>query len=103
MSLQSPSEQLVHLRDDVQLLIECTFDQEGQLEALVASAERDVRQAQAAVSDAANAEVDEVRRLLAAQLQRSAAGAATARRLCVDAHRQHTAARQLLEHLGAGQ
>jgi CheY-like chemotaxis protein len=44
--------------------------------------------------------VDEVRRLLSAQLHRSEAGAATARRLCVSARQQHAAARQLLAHLG---
>jgi CheY-like chemotaxis protein len=47
--------------------------------------------------------VGEVQRLLAAQLQRSAAGAATARQLCAGAHQQHAAASQLLAHLDAGQ
>jgi two-component system, cell cycle response regulator DivK len=102
MAQWSPSEQLVDLRQDVQLLIERTRDQEGQLEALVASAERDTHEAEAALSHAADPNVD-IPHLLAAQVQRSAAGAATARRLCVGAHEQHAAARQLQAHLGGDQ
>jgi CheY-like chemotaxis protein len=100
MSLRSPSEQLAQLRHDARLLIERAGDQEVQLEALVASAARDVRHAEAALSQAAHADVDEVRHLLSAQLQRSSAGAATVRRLCAGAHRQHAAARQLMASLG---
>ena len=66
MSLRSPSEQLGDLRDDARLLIERTGDQQVQLEALVASADWDVRQAEAALVQARD--VDEVRRLLSAQL-----------------------------------
>jgi two-component system, cell cycle response regulator DivK len=98
MSLRSPSEQLADLRDDARLLIERTVDQQAQLEALVASAESDVRQAEAALFQARD--VDEVRRLLSAQLHRSEAGAATARRLWASGRQQHAAARQLLAHLG---
>jgi CheY-like chemotaxis protein len=98
MSLRSHSEQLADLRDDARLLIERTGDQQVQLEAFVASAESDVRQAEAALFQARDA--DEVRRLLSAQLHRSEAGAATARRLCVSARQQHAAACQLLAHLG---
>jgi two-component system, cell cycle response regulator DivK len=98
MSLRSPSEQLADLRDDARLLIERTVDQQVQLEALVASAEWDVRQAEAALFQARD--VDEVRRLLSAPLHRSEAGAATARQLCVSARQQQAAARQLLAHLG---
>ena len=47
MSLRSASEQLVHLRHDAQLLIERAGDQEGQLEALVAATDGDLRQAEA--------------------------------------------------------
>ena len=98
MSLRSHSEQLADLRGDARLLIERTGDQQVQLEALVASAEREVRQAEAALFQARD--VNEVRQLLSAQLHRSAAGAATARRLCVSARQQHAAARELLAHLG---
>jgi two-component system, cell cycle response regulator DivK len=98
MSLRSSSEQLADLRDDARLLIERTGDQQVQLEALVASAEFDVRQAEAALFQAGD--VDQGRRLLSAQLHRSEAGAATARRLWVSARQQHAAACQLLAHLG---
>ena len=100
MSLGSPSERLADLRHDARLLIERTGDQEGQLEALAASAQRDVQHAEAAVSHATDLDVDQIRHLLSAQLQRTMAGAATVRRLCVSAHQQHAAARQLLARLG---
>jgi two-component system cell cycle response regulator DivK len=100
MSLRPPSERLVHLRHDAQLLIERTCDQERQLEALAASAERDLRDAEDAVLHLADMDEDQIGDLLAAQLQRSAAGAATARRLSASAHQQHAVARRLLEHLG---
>ena len=100
MSLRFASEQLKDLRSDARLFIERTGDQEGLLEAFVAAAERDMRHAEAAVSHAADdLDIDEVRHLLSAQLERSAAGAAAARRLLAGAHRQHAAACRLLEHL----
>jgi two-component system, cell cycle response regulator DivK len=98
MSLRFPSEQLADFRHDARVLIERTADQEGQLEALAASAERDVQHAEAALSHAAACDVNQLRHLLAAQLQRSAAGAETVRRLCVGAQQQHAAVRQLLAH-----
>jgi len=100
MSLRPPSLRLVDLRHDAQLLIERTCDQEGHLEALAASAERDMRDAEDAVLHLADMDEDQVRDLLAAQLQRSAAGAATVRQLSASAHQQHAVARRLLEHLG---
>jgi hypothetical protein len=54
MSLCFASEQLADLRHHAQRLIERAGDHEGQLAALVASAEGDVRQAEAAVSHAAH-------------------------------------------------
>jgi two-component system, cell cycle response regulator DivK len=103
MSLRFASEQLAHLRQDAQLLIDRTGDQEGQLEALVAAAEGDLRQAEAAVSRAADAlDVGEVRHLLSGQVERRAAGAATAKRLLAGAHQQHAAACRLLEDLNGG-
>lgn len=106
MSLRFTSEQLADLRHDARILIERAGDQEGQLEALVVAAERDIRQAEAAVSHSTDLDLDEIRHLLSAQLQRSTAGAATVRQLCVGAHQQHAAARRLLAHLdrdhGAG-
>jgi hypothetical protein len=99
MSLRSPSGQLADLRADAQLLIEQAGDQEEQLEALLALAERDLRHAKAALSGATGLDVDPVRSLLSAELRRSTAAAATASRLSLRAHLQHAAARQLLAHL----
>jgi CheY-like chemotaxis protein len=101
MSLRLASAQLSDLQHEARLLIQRAGDQEGQLEALVAAAERDVWQAEASVSHAADdVGVDEVRDLLSAQLERSAAGAAAARRVLAGAHQQHAAACRLLAHLG---
>ena len=100
MSLPFPSKQLTDLRHDARRLIERAGDQEGQLETFVAEAERDRRHAEAAVAHAADdLDVDEVRYLLSAQLQRSAAGAAAAGRLLIGAHQQHAAASRLLADL----
>lgn len=101
MSFRFPAEQLADLRRHAQLLIERTGDQEGQLEALVAATEGDVRHAEAAISHAA-ADVGDVRLLLSGQFERSAAGAAAAKRLLAGAHQQHAAALRLLETLNDG-
>ncbi len=77
MSFRFPSEQLADLRHHAQLLIERAGDQEGQLEALVAATEGDVRQTEAAISQAA-------------------------KRLLAGAHQQHAAAWRLLENLNDG-
>ena len=100
MSLRSTSDQLADLCDDARLLIARTGDQEDQLEALAVSAELDVQYAEEAVLHAADLDVDRVQHLLTAQLQRSAAGAAAARRLCARVHEQHDLARRLLAALG---
>jgi len=98
MSFPFASERLANVRQDAQLLVERAGDQERQLEALVTAGEADLGHAEAAVSHAADClSVDEVRRLLAGQLERSAAGAAGARRLLVGAHRQHAAACRLMQ------
>jgi two-component system, cell cycle response regulator DivK len=107
MSLRFAPEQIADLRDDARRLLEREGDQESQLEAFVAAAEREIRHAEAAVSHAADdLDVDEIRQLLCAQLERSTAGAAAAKRLLAGAHQQHAAARRLLAHLdgarGAG-
>src|SRR6478735_2288581 len=100
MSLAFPSERLANVRQDAQLLVERAGDQERELEALVVAGEADVGHAEAAVSHAAACpSVDEVRRLLAGQLVRSAAGAAGARRLLLGAQHQHAAACRLLQQL----
>jgi CheY-like chemotaxis protein len=100
MSLRFASEHLADLRHDIRLLTERAGDQEGRLEAFVAAAERDMRLAEAVVSQAAgDLDVDEVRHLLSAQLGRSVAGAAAAKRLLAGAHQQHAAALRVLAHL----
>ena len=103
MSLRFPAEQLAELRHHARLLIERAGDQEGQLEALVAAIEGDLRHAEAAVSQAAvDLDVGDVRHLLSGQLERSAAGAAAAKRLLAGAHQQHAAACRILEDLNGG-
>jgi CheY-like chemotaxis protein len=103
MSLRFAAEQLIDLQQDAQLLIERAGDHEGQLEALVAATEADVRQAEAAVSQAADVlDAGDLRDLLSRQLERSAAGAAAARRLLAGAHQQHAAACRLLEGFNGG-
>ena len=98
MSFPFASERLANVRQDAQLLVERAGDQERQLEALVIAGEADLGHAEAAVSHAADClSADEIRRLLAGQLERSAAGAAGARRLLVGAHHQHAAACRLMQ------
>ena len=104
MSLRFASEQLADLRHDAQFLIERTGDQAGELEAFVAAAEGDLRQAEVALSHGAgDLDVGEVRHLLTGQLERRAAGAAAAKRLLAGAHQQHAAARRLLTGLDGGE
>jgi CheY-like chemotaxis protein len=103
MSLQFASEQLADLRHDAQVLIERAADQKGQLEALVAATQGDLRHAQAVASQAAvDLDVGDVRHLLSGQLERSATGAAAAKHLLAGAHEQHAAACRLLENLNGG-
>jgi two-component system, cell cycle response regulator DivK len=103
MSLRFAFEQLADLRHDAQRLLDRAGDQEGQLEAFVAAAEGDLRHAEAAVWHAADdLDVGDVRHLLSGQLERSAAGAATAKRLLAGAHEQRAAACRLLEDLDGG-
>jgi CheY-like chemotaxis protein len=101
--LQSSFELLADVRSHARMLVERTVDHEDQLQALIASAERDVRQAEAAASRAPDLNADQLRTLLFAQAQRSAASAETARRLFVGAHQQYTAARRLLDPLDRDQ
>ena len=101
MSPRSISARLAAVRADAQLFADHADDQTGQLEALVAAAEEDVRHAEAAASHAADHEVDgdEVRHLFGAQLARSAANATVAKRLLAWAHRHQAAAQRCLAHL----
>ena len=102
MSLRFPSGHLAIVRRDAQRFIQRAGNHESQLEALVAAAEGDLRHAETARSEAADADVDQLRHMLFAQAERSAAGAAMAKRLCASAHEQHGAARRFLVHLDRG-
>ena len=102
MSLRFPSGHLAIVRRDAQRFIQRAGNHESQLEALVAAAEGDLRHAETARSEAADADVDQLRNMLFAQAERSAAGAAMAKRLCASAHEQHGAARRFLVHLDRG-
>jgi CheY-like chemotaxis protein len=102
MSLRFASEHLADLRHDAALLVERADEEEAQLKAFVAAAHRDWRHSEAAMSHAADdLGVGELRHLLFAQVERSAAGAAAAKLLLARVHQQQAAARQLLAHLGA--
>lgn len=81
MSPRSISVRLAAVRTHAQLLLEHAEVHAGQLNAFVAAAEEDVRQAEAAVSHAADHGVDgeEVRHLLGALLGRSVATATAAK------------------------
>ena len=102
MSLRFPSGHLAIVRRDAQRFIQRAENHESQLEALVAAAEGDLRHAETARSEASDADVDQLRNMLFAQAERSAAGAAMAKRLCASAHEQHGAARRFLVHLDRG-
>lgn len=100
MSLRFTTQQLARFRHGAQLTIERAADQEGQLEALVASTESAVRQAEGAVSQGEEVrDPGDLHRVLSGQLERSVAGAAAAKRLLAGAHRQHTEARLLLARI----
>ena len=98
MPLEFPS-QLDDLRSHARQLVERTRRHEGQLKALVASAERDVRHAEAALSHAMDMDGDQLRKLLCAQARQSAESAAYARQLRASARQQSAAARRLLAPL----
>ena len=96
MSLPFASQHVADLRHDAQLLIDRARVQQVQLEMFVAAAERDVRDAEAFVSHAAEGrDGDEDRHLLEGR----AADAASAKRLLAGAHQLHGAARRLLARL----
>ena len=101
MTLAMESEQLTGIRDDARVLLERTADHEHGLEALVAAADLDLRDAEAALSDALVVARGgaELQGWLGMQLQRSQVGAQTIRQLWAGAHEQHVAAELLLARL----
>src|SRR5688500_17293093 len=96
MSLSPLSEQFADLRHYVRLLVDRTSDHRYLAEELMTSAEQDLRLAEAAASAGTTAAIDRARQLLCGHVQRTAAGAATARQFCVSARAQYAAACRLL-------
>jgi CheY-like chemotaxis protein len=97
MSLWFTAEQVAGLRRDVRTLIDGAGHQQGQLEALVAAADADVRHAEAGVSHAADdLALAEIRAPLSAPVERSAGRAAAAKRLLASVRQQHAVACRLL-------
>jgi two-component system cell cycle response regulator DivK len=99
MSLPFRSEPLGRIRDAARILVEQAADDEDHIEALVAAADTDMRRAVTELSDALDlrsSSVDELRRMLRLQLQRSVDGARAVRQLLARAHEQHVAAARLL-------
>jgi two-component system, cell cycle response regulator DivK len=99
MSLPIPSEPLAHIRDAARMLVERAGDDEHHLETFVAAADMDTRRSEAELSqalDLTSSSVDQLRRVVRSQLQRSVDGAQVARQLLARAHEQHVAAARLL-------
>jgi two-component system, cell cycle response regulator DivK len=104
MSRRMNSDLPAALRDRARILVDRARLHEHGLEALVEATEAHVRHAEAALSDAleqTQAGLDDLRRLLCAQVQESREGAAATRHLTAEAHEQHVAAIQLLTQLGS--
>jgi CheY-like chemotaxis protein len=104
MSIPSSSEHLTRIRDDACRLAERSGEHEDELERLVRAAETNVRQADAALSQARNAvpiDARQIQQLCSAQLRQSLESADAARRACVSGREQHIAARRLLTRLDA--
>ena len=89
------------LRDAARALVDRASDDEDRIEALVAAADTDTRRAEAELShagDLTSSSVDDVRRILRSQLERSVDGARAARQLLARAREQTVAAARLLSH-----
>jgi CheY-like chemotaxis protein len=99
MSVEFHPEQVVHLRNDLQLLVDQTGSHQEETETLVALAERDLQEAQTIASHVINADVDELREVVRRDLRRRIAGVAKARELCLGARTQHDAACRMLAAL----
>jgi CheY-like chemotaxis protein len=94
------------LRRDAHILVRRASDYENRVEALVAAAETDVRNAEAALSrafDVTGTSIDQLRHLFAVEWRRQVDRAAIVRELRVGAHEQYVAARRLQTRLDADQ
>jgi CheY-like chemotaxis protein len=99
MSFASPSESLADFHDEARRFVEQTRTHAKDIEFLVAAAERDMRDTQAALLLARPWHVLRFRDVLRAQCRRRAEALEVARQLGVDAHAYHVAARRVLAHL----
>ena len=102
MSPHSSTEPLDGLRQHVRMLVEHTGDHCDLAEQLVEAADLDLRQAETAASHATTATAAQARQWLSGHVQRTVAGAATARRLRVSAREQHAAACRMMADLDGG-
>jgi CheY-like chemotaxis protein len=101
----SGSHEILRIREDARILVERAEDHESELEAIVATADSDVRHAEFALSrcmDVAHASLNDVQCVLDTQLQRVQRSAASVRHLCTSAREQHAAAIRLLRYLDDG-
>jgi CheY-like chemotaxis protein len=104
MSMPPSSEHVTCIRDDAGRLAGRAAEHEDDLERLVRAAETDVRQADAALSQALDAvaiDAHWMRQLCTAQLKRSLDTADAARQACITARQQHVTARRLLTRIDA--
>lgn len=110
MSLRLPPEQLDLLRHNARLLVEQTTAHQKDMDALVASAEGDMQEAQTLglltqylathiESDRTTADLDEVLHLLRGYIERRASDTARARQLYASAREQHGTACRVLAGL----
>ena len=101
MSIPLFPEHLACIRDDARRIVERARNHEDQLNGLIRTAERAVRQAtelsRASADGDSNAR--EMRRLCSDQLSNSVENAEAAHRACVGAREQHVAARRLLTRI----
>jgi CheY-like chemotaxis protein len=105
MSMPYSFEQCVRIRDDVRRLAARAADHQLELEAVVRSAETDLRQAEAALSYASGGVEDtgaELERLLSAHVRRAGERTRSARRACVSAREQQVTTGRLLSRLDDG-
>jgi CheY-like chemotaxis protein len=99
MSLDSPSEHLVQVRDDARLLVTRTSAHKDHVEAIVDAAEQEVRSTELEIAGATRAGSEQLRALLGGQLLRATEHVRTARQLCASARQDHAAALRLLRHV----
>ena len=104
MALRFPSEQLAYLCENARILVQRAAHHKNDLQALVASAETEVRHTETALTYAlgeADVPASRLRSLLSSQLQQSVRCVDAARQLLIGAAEQHLVAARLLTLLNA--